>query len=151
MFDARRSAYEGVLQLLRHRWSTVKAFRLEAGMEKGSAPEPFEPNELEALRTRLSLYAPDDVIASVDDFSRVLGKLAFAIGRLAAQRDFASDVSEAASEAGVQLADLSNAATEKSSQRETEVAEADREVDARFQALTRLMQEHLEGQSSSDG
>jgi hypothetical protein len=61
MFDARRNAYEGMLQLLQHRWSTVKAFRLEAGMKEGSEPEPFTTNEREALRARLSLYAPDNV------------------------------------------------------------------------------------------
>jgi hypothetical protein len=81
----------------------------------------------------------------------VLGNLAFAIGQLAAVRDIASTVTEEASKVDEQLSDdLSKSVAEDMSQRETEVAEADREVDDRFQALTRLMQQHLEGRSSSD-
>jgi hypothetical protein len=73
---------------------------------------------------------------------------------LASARDLESIVNEKLSNLGEQpsdeVSDYARSAADTLAKREAEVAEADREVTNRFDAISRLMQEHLEGQAAND-
>jgi hypothetical protein len=151
MFDARRSAYEGVLELLQHRWETVKAFRQVPGMEEGSSLEPFAQDELAALRARLGLYASEAVLARFYEFLGALRKLASAIGQLAAAREHESIANEESKgQLRERFPDYADSVADTLSKRSAVVDEADQDVRAHFEAISRVMQEHLEGRADPE-
>jgi hypothetical protein len=138
MFDARRNAYESTLDLIQHRWLQVASRRWTTSNGEGS-PEPFSREELDVLRSRLGLYASKPVLSKLDELESPLSRYAVEIGRLGASEELMSKLQDE------DIDELPDEFTDSLSNQREIVAEAVQELRASLDALSRLMQEHLEG------
>jgi len=138
MFNARQTAYEGALDLVQSRWSEVAVIAGRTGDGEGS-PEPFSGEDLKKLRSRLSLYASKPVLSKLEELERPLSRYAVESGRLGASEQLVGKLQPE------EVDQLSKEFTDGLSKQREIVAEAAQEMRAGLDALSQLMQEHLEG------
>ncbi len=96
------------------------------------------------MRSRLSLYASKPVLSKLEELEHPLSRYAVESGRLGASEEFVGKLQPE------DVDQLPKEFTDDLSKLREVVAEAEQEVEASLDALSRLMLEHLEGGGGGD-